>query len=110
MRVKTLGDTAIIIQEKQETDSFIEAFKLDYGTLKHLHLIVDLSGFNQVKPSELLKFLSLSRTHKQANRSFVIACPGVDLDLIPDELIIVPSLIEAHDIVEMESIERDLGL
>ena len=50
MRVKTLGDTAIIIQEKQETDSFIEAFKLDYGTLKHLHLIVDLSGFNQVKP------------------------------------------------------------
>ena len=40
----------------------------------------------------------------------MIACPGVDLDLIPDELIIVPSLIEAHDIVEMESIERDLGL
>ena len=110
MRVKTVGDTAIITQEKQDTDLFIEAVKLDYGTLKDLHLIVDLSGFNQLKPSELSKFLSLSRTHKQASKSFVIACSGVDLDLIPDELIVVPSLIEAHDMVDMESIERDLGL
>ena len=30
-------------------------------------------------------------------------------DNIPDELVIVPTLQEAFDIIEMEEIERDLG-
>ena len=28
---------------------------------------------------------------------------------VPDKLTVVPSLLEAHDIIEMEEIERDLG-
>ena len=30
-------------------------------------------------------------------------------DEIPDELIVVPSIQEAYDIIEMEEMERDLG-
>jgi hypothetical protein len=32
-----------------------------------------------------------------------------DYNAVPDKLTVVPSLLEAHDIIEMEEIERDLG-
>ena len=32
-----------------------------------------------------------------------------DLDQMPDEIVVVPTLHEAYDIIEMEDIERDLG-
>jgi hypothetical protein len=28
---------------------------------------------------------------------------------VPDEMVVVPTVLEAHDIIEMEEIERDLG-
>ena len=32
-----------------------------------------------------------------------------DYNAVPAKLTVVPSLLEAHDIIEMEEIERDLG-
>ena len=32
-----------------------------------------------------------------------------DLDEMPDEIVVVPTLQEAFDVIEMEDIERDLG-
>jgi hypothetical protein len=34
----------------------------------------------------------------------------LDYNAVPDTLTVVPSILEAHDIIEMEEIERDLGL
>ena len=34
----------------------------------------------------------------------------VDADEVPEEIIVVPTLQEARDIIEMEEIERDLGI
>jgi hypothetical protein len=36
----------------------------------------------------------------------VIVVPNVDYNAIPDQLTVVPSLLEAHDIIEMEEIEE----
>jgi hypothetical protein len=33
----------------------------------------------------------------------------IDYNAVPDTLTVVPSLLEANDIIEMEEIERDLG-
>jgi len=33
----------------------------------------------------------------------------VDLDEMPDEIVVVPTTQEAYDIIAMEDIERDLG-
>ncbi|HAT63224.1 MAG TPA: ribonuclease Z, partial [Flavobacteriaceae bacterium] len=40
---------------------------------------------------------------------FVIVNNAINPDDIPDEMIVVPTLQEAADIIEMEEIERDLG-
>jgi hypothetical protein len=34
---------------------------------------------------------------------------AINFDDIPEEMIVVPTLEEARDIIEMEEIERDLG-
>ena len=33
----------------------------------------------------------------------------IDFNAVPNKLTVVPSNLEAHDIIEMEEIERDLG-
>ena len=57
----------------------------------------------------ILLFLNLSRTHKNNGTSFVIVCKGVEIDSIPEELAVVPTIEEALDVLEMDAIERDLG-
>ena len=51
----------------------------------------------------------MSNNHRSDKKSFVIVSAQVDLDQMPDELVVVPTLQEAYDIIEMEDIERDLG-
>jgi len=57
----------------------------------------------------MLAFLPLSNTHRKAKRSLVIVANDFDFNDAPDEMLIVPTVLEAHDIIEMEEIERDLG-
>jgi hypothetical protein len=42
-------------------------------------------------------------------KSFVIVISDTDLMQFLINLTVVPSLLEAHDIIEMEEIESDLG-
>jgi len=58
---------------------------------------------------ELLHFLKLSNYHRATKHSFVIVNDAIDIDDVPMEMIVVPTILEAGDIVEMEEIERDLG-
>jgi hypothetical protein len=53
--------------------------------------------------------MSLSKTHRKSQKSFIIATSDLDHNAISDKLTVVRSLLEAHDIIEMEEIERDLG-
>ena len=110
MHIYTTGDIAIVTQDAPGIDAFIEALSADYQALKSKHLIIDLLGFGDVELSHLKHFLPISSSHRLAAKSFVIVSSGIDLDEIPDELIVAPTLQEANDIIEMESIERDLGL
>lgn len=73
------------------------------------NVIIDLIGYSDLDLDGLLLFLPLSDAHRGAAHSLVIINASIDYDLIPDELIVVPTLQEAEDIIEMEEIERDLG-
>ena len=39
----------------------------------------------------------------------MIVSDKIDLNIVPDDIIVVPTLQEAYDIIEMEEMERDLG-
>lgn len=100
----------IISQEKLSIDVFLENLSTEYPKLKNDNLIIDLLGFTKLTPYNVVAFLEISRKHKKNGQSFVLVSKKVSYDDVPDEISLVPTLQEARDIVEMEEIERDLGL
>jgi len=103
-------NTTVITQEKETIPELIQEINKVYKAYRNDNLIVDLVTLNKVGTSEILEFLEISNKHRKARHSFVIVSNAIDLDEIPDEIIVVPTLQEAFDIIEMEEIERDLGL
>ena len=73
------------------------------------HLVIDLLKYDSLELTGLLAFLKISTYHRASKQSFVLVNNAVDIDDIPMEMIVVPTLQEAADIIEMEAIERDLG-
>ncbi|MEN8797619.1 MAG: ribonuclease Z [Flavobacteriaceae bacterium] len=104
------GNTTTVLQENITLAEFINNLERAYPKLKNDHLIINLFSFSRLETGELLEFLDLSNKHRGANKSFVLVSNKVNYDDIPDEICVVPSLQEAKDIIEMEDIERDLGL
>jgi hypothetical protein len=66
-----------------------------------------VGGADEIKDIKL--FSNLSKTHKKGKKSFVLVASAIDFNAVPTQLTVVPSVQEAHDIIEMEEIERDLG-
>ena len=102
------GNTSIITQEKVSVVELVKKLQTLYPKFKNHNIIVALHSLDAFKESEIAEFLQLSNKHKAAKHSFVIVSNKIDLDVVPDELIVVPTLLEAHDIIEMEDMERDL--
>ncbi|MBV7270383.1 ribonuclease Z [Winogradskyella luteola] len=103
------GNITIIAQEKASVKTLVNNIEVGYHKYKDYHLIVRLSSLEKIQLEDVIEFLRLSNNHRSAKKSFVIVTSQADLDQMPDELAIVPTLQEAYDIIEMEDIERDLG-
>ncbi len=73
------------------------------------NIVLDLLPYSKLNLDQLLLFWELSNTHRANKRSFVFVNTGIDYDDIPDEMLVVPTIQEAEDIIKMEEIERDLG-
>lgn len=109
MKVEQKGHTVTI----RDTQGDLVAFRLklthEYKTFQKHNIIVNITLHKSISPKELSEFLPLSKTHKKSKKSFVVVAQEVDYNAISDKLAVVRSLQEAHDIIEMEEIERDLG-
>lgn len=109
MKVDKKGHTTIIKETKGDIVAFIENVSNQYTSYKEHNLILDVSHDKKVTINDLLNFKNLAKLHAKSKKSFVIVTDLIDFDNIPSYLTVVPSLLEAHDIIEMEEIERDLG-
>lgn len=109
MKVEQKGHTTIIKDTQGDVNAFLEKVTNEYNSYKGVNLILDLTQNNEVTLESILAFLSLSNTHRKSKKSFVLVANDVDFSDMPDEMVVVPTLLEAHDIIEMEEIERDLG-
>ena len=98
-------NTTIVTQETVSLPTFVKKLNEQYPKVKNDNLIVNLFSLNKLSVNDLLE---LSNTHRANKKSFVIVSDAVSYDDIPDELVVVPTLQEAFDVIEMEEIERDL--
>lgn len=93
----------LIVKLSENTDdlSFIETLFNDNSK----HLILDLHDIIELNSNDLLKFTTFGKNIVK-NNSFVIVS-----NLPPqEEYMVVPSIQEALDIIEMEDIERQLNI
>ncbi len=99
----------IITQEKASVKTLVNNIEQAYDKYKNYHIIVNLSSLDKISLEDIIEFLRLSNNHRGDKKSFVIVTDKADLDQMPDEIAVVPTIQEAYDIIEMEDIERDLG-
>lgn len=100
----------IIIQEKSNIVELVKKMQSTYPKFKNDNVIVNLSVMIKVTLQDIIEFLDISNQHRHAKHSFVIVTDKANLDEMPDQLVVVPTLKEAYDIIEMEEMERDLGI
>lgn len=107
---KTHKNKYLLIENDQEgLTQFISYLTQHHKDFKNENVVIDIMDHKNLDLEELLGFLELSSVHRLENKSFVIANDVFGVDKIPEELIVVPSLQEAEDMVEMDEIQRDLG-
>lgn len=104
------GNTTIVYQEKKDLSIFIKNLEEEYSKLKNDNLILNLFSFEKLNSNDVMEFHQLSNQHRANGKSFVLVTEKVSYDEVPEEITIAPTLQEAKDIIEMEEIERDLGL
>lgn len=103
------GNISIITQEKVSIVELVKKLDIIYARFKNDNIIVNLTSLKILSARDVIEFLKISNQHRKSKHSFVIVTDKIKLEEIPDELVIVPTMQEAYDIIEMEEIERDLG-
>jgi hypothetical protein len=109
MKVDQKGHTTIIRNTKGSTIEFIQKLLPEYPVYQKQNLIIDLTCDKDLTMEDIKLFSELSKSHKKLNKSMVLVSDSVNFNAVPKSIILVPSTLEAHDIIQMDEIERDLG-
>ena len=99
-----------VLSKENGFQDFFNTFLKNNTNFKNVNVILDFSKIINIDLDKILLFSQLSEIHRNNNKSFVIVCEGLEFDKIPDEIVAVPTFKEAEDIIEIEDIERDLGI
>lgn len=106
---KEYDNYTLLQDERDAIKDFASFLDRIYDQFKGKNLIIDLLKYDKVTLMDLISFLELSNKHRATKQSFVMVNTALSMDEIPDELLIVPTIQEAQDVIGMEEIERDLG-
>jgi|SRR5690606_13367654 len=110
MKIKNYPNFVVLEDEKNDIIDFAAVIEKQIPeNYKGQNVVLNLLNHDAIDLPQLLLFLKASNIHRKTKQSFVIVNNAIEIDEIPFEMIVVPTLQEAGDIVEMEEIERDLG-
>jgi len=110
MKIENHPDYVILEDERTDISDFASFIESQIPSkFRGQNVILNLLKYDSLTLHELLLFLKTSDLHRKSKQSFVIVNDAISIDEIPYELIVVPTITEAGDIIEMEKIERDLG-
>lgn len=109
MKVDQQGHTTHIKDTQGDLKSFLEKVIDNYHSFKGQNIILDFTCHNNIQKSDLKAFNELLSQQKKHKKSLVIVSEGLDFNEVPEKYNVVPSILEACDLIEMDEIERDLG-
>lgn len=109
MKVEQKGHTVTIKDTQGDLVAFLMKVTHEYKSFEKYNIIIDITLHKDLTIKQINSFLPLVKMHSKSKRSIVIVADGVHFTDVSQHITIVPTLLEAHDIIEMEEIERDLG-
>ena len=99
----------LIENEAEGLTGFASTLTKNHSDFKDENVVVNLKSRKDLASDDLLAFLEISNVHRNGNKSFVLVNDAVGIDDLPEELVVVPTLQEAEDMIQMDEIQRDLG-
>lgn len=109
MKITHKDNYIILTPEKEDIAEFVKYLIKNHSDFKKDNVVIDIIKYDALSQQELLLFLEVSNMHRSQKRSFVIVNDSINIEGIPEELILAPTLLEAGDIIGMEELERELG-
>jgi hypothetical protein len=109
MKVEQKGHITIIRNTQGNTADFQAKILHEYNSFKSQNLILDLSLDKGITMQDIKSFVAIAKQHKKVKKSLVLVAESIDFNAVPTSITVVPTILEAHDIIEMDEIERDLG-
>lgn len=109
MKITRKKEFIVLKDNENDLVNFAENITENYADYRKDNVVIDLHNAEKFDLHDALLFLEISNIHRSEKKSLVIVNSKISIDVIPDELIVVPSLLEAEDIIKMEELERELG-
>jgi hypothetical protein len=109
MKVLVKGHTTVLKDTQGDFQLFLDNITNQHESYKHQNLILDVTHDKSTTIQSIKAFTELSKMHCKGKKSFVIVAKNIDFNAVPKSLVVVPSVLEAQDIIDMDEIERDLG-
>ncbi|MEO1484568.1 MAG: ribonuclease Z [Bacteroidota bacterium] len=110
MTIEKQDNLVIVSQGDVQLSVLLEELKGNYADIQGVNAIVALTSPKDEIVEGLATIVSASEEHKSSKKSFIVVSENLEYDEVPEGLSIAPTVQEAKDIIEMEEIERDLGL
>lgn len=109
MNIISNETTTLVEANNPSFEAFFNAFELKYNNLEKNNFIINLSLYKNLTKESIKVFLPIHLSQKKSKKSFVLVIDTFDFNKTNQQLIVVPTLQEAYDIIELDEIERDLG-
>ena len=109
MLIEKKENYKLIYSDENSFSKFYSSFLKKEKEFDKENLIVQISNDINITKEDFLLFLSIAKQKKENSTSLVIVYKDINIDDFPEDFNIVPTLVEAEDIIQMEAIERELG-
>jgi hypothetical protein len=109
MIIEKKENYTLISSDENSFSDFYVSFLKKEKEFKKEHLVLLISDEINTTIKEFTLFLNSIKKKKDTSFVIVYNDENVNIDDLPENFNIVPTLTEAEDILEMEAIERELG-
>lgn len=110
MKIENHDNFVVLEDEKDSITDFASFIESQVPKkYKGQNVVLNLLKYKNLVLPELLLFMKTNILHRKTKQSLVLVNDGINPEVIPYEIIVVPTVQEAEDIIEMEEIERELG-
>lgn len=110
MEINKTNTYTLVTSSDSSFHNFLKCFNSNYNSFDNQNIIVNILSIFNVSEKDILLLLPNAKEQQEKGFSFVVIANNIDIDNLPDEFNVVPTLQEAEDVIEMENIQRDLGI